>query len=99
MSALPPKADMCSAQADVRYVPIADISLFIRLPIDADVQRRYTAWNYKAAPRERRGYQFCRNYPIAFLTRSSVNGAWRKRLPVSAMTAFDTAGVINGVAI
>ena len=25
MSALHPKADMCSAQADVRYVPIADI--------------------------------------------------------------------------
>jgi hypothetical protein len=26
MSALPPIADMCSAQADVRFVPIADIS-------------------------------------------------------------------------
>ena len=26
MSALPPKADMCSAPADVRFVPIADIS-------------------------------------------------------------------------
>jgi len=25
MSALPPKADMCSAQADVRFVPKADI--------------------------------------------------------------------------
>ena len=25
MSALPPIADMCSAQADVRFVPIADI--------------------------------------------------------------------------
>ena len=25
MSALPPKADMCGALADVRYVPIADI--------------------------------------------------------------------------
>ena len=25
MSALPPTADMCSAQADVRFVPIADI--------------------------------------------------------------------------
>ena len=25
MSALPPKADMCSALADVRFVPIADI--------------------------------------------------------------------------
>jgi hypothetical protein len=28
MSALPPKADMCSAQAYVRFVPIADIALF-----------------------------------------------------------------------
>ena len=26
MSALPPKADMCSASRDVRFVPIADIS-------------------------------------------------------------------------
>ena len=25
MSALPPKADMCSATRDVRYVPIADM--------------------------------------------------------------------------
>ena len=25
MSALPPKADMCSANGDVRFVPIADI--------------------------------------------------------------------------
>jgi hypothetical protein len=25
MSALPPKADMCSALADVRFVPIADM--------------------------------------------------------------------------
>ena len=25
MSALPPKADMCGALADVRFVPIADI--------------------------------------------------------------------------
>ena len=25
MSALPPKADMCSARGDVRFVPIADI--------------------------------------------------------------------------
>ncbi len=27
MSALPPKADMCSAIRNVRFVPIADISL------------------------------------------------------------------------
>ena len=26
MSALPPKADMCSALSDVRFVPIADIA-------------------------------------------------------------------------
>ena len=26
MSALPPKADMCSALANVRFVPIADIN-------------------------------------------------------------------------
>ena len=26
MSALPPKADMCGAQAHVRFVPIADIA-------------------------------------------------------------------------
>jgi hypothetical protein len=28
MSALPPKADMCGATRDVRFVPIADIRLF-----------------------------------------------------------------------
>ena len=27
MSALPPKADMCSASRDVRFVPIADITV------------------------------------------------------------------------
>ena len=30
MSALPPKADMCSALAHVRFVPIADIRELIR---------------------------------------------------------------------
>jgi hypothetical protein len=30
MSALPPKADMCGATRDVRFVPIADILLLIR---------------------------------------------------------------------
>ena len=30
MSALPPKADMCSAIRDVRFVPIADIPPFKR---------------------------------------------------------------------
>ena len=29
MSALPPIADMCSALADVRFVPIADITILI----------------------------------------------------------------------
>jgi hypothetical protein len=38
MSALPPKADICSAKADVRFVPIADI-LFDYL-IGARKQRR-----------------------------------------------------------
>ena len=33
MSASPPKADMCSALGDVRFVPIADIEpRFIRSP-------------------------------------------------------------------
>ena len=31
MSALPPKADMCSAKAHVRFVPIADMPLFNHL--------------------------------------------------------------------
>jgi hypothetical protein len=29
MSALPPKADICSAVADVRFVPKADIALVV----------------------------------------------------------------------
>ncbi|MFZ0092717.1 MAG: hypothetical protein WAK97_02285, partial [Pseudolabrys sp.] len=32
MSALTPKADMCSALADVRFVPKADMSRFTRSP-------------------------------------------------------------------
>ena len=32
MSALPPKADMCSASGHVRFGPIADIACFIRTP-------------------------------------------------------------------
>ena len=31
MSAIPPKADMCSALGDVRFVPIADIRTSSRL--------------------------------------------------------------------
>ena len=45
MSALPPKADMCSALACVRFVPIADIARlspqFNRLPIRRDLCRLY----------------------------------------------------------
>ena len=40
MSALPPKADICSAQADVRLVPKADIARFIR-STRRDEQRRW----------------------------------------------------------
>jgi antibiotic biosynthesis monooxygenase (ABM) superfamily enzyme len=29
MSALPPKADICTAQANVRFGPIADIALWL----------------------------------------------------------------------
>ena len=35
MSALPPKADMCGAKRDVRFVPIADIGLGARRQRDA----------------------------------------------------------------
>jgi hypothetical protein len=34
ISAVPPKADMCSTQADVRYVPIAD-----KIRTKADISR------------------------------------------------------------
>jgi hypothetical protein len=99
MSAMSPIATkFCAQRNDAMCQKQTFLHSFDQL-IGAGEQRRYTAWNHKAAPRERRGYQFCRNYPIAFLTRSSVNGAWRKRLPVRAMIAFDTAGVISGVAI
>ena len=52
MSALPPKADMCGATRDVRFVPIADIAEFTRYIIgdgdqpwrhlDAEHSRRLT---------------------------------------------------------
>ena len=35
VSALPLKADMCSAQADVRYVPIADMTKFYSITTSA----------------------------------------------------------------
>ena len=35
MSALPPKADMCSARADVSFVPIADMAHITRLAMRA----------------------------------------------------------------
>ena len=41
MSALPPKADMCSALADVRFVPMADIGLQKERPPRAAVSPKY----------------------------------------------------------
>ncbi len=38
MSALPPKADMCSATRDVRYGPIADIMPITQSPLSAVVK-------------------------------------------------------------
>ena len=38
MSALPPKADMCSATRDVRFVPIADIASIILFRQDLPLQ-------------------------------------------------------------
>ena len=32
MSALPPKADMCGATRDVRFVPIADVTIMALVP-------------------------------------------------------------------
>ena len=40
MSALPPKADMCGALGDVRYVPIADIAYLFDHLVGAGEQRR-----------------------------------------------------------
>ena len=45
MSALPPKADMCSATRDVRFVPIADIDgLPVRLRSVLVFDRNYVAF-------------------------------------------------------
>jgi hypothetical protein len=41
MSALPPKADMCSATRDVCYGPIADIALFDDLVCAGEQRRRH----------------------------------------------------------
>ena len=98
MSALPPKADVCGANRHVCFGPEADIAAYsITSSTRASNAGDTTRTLDKAAPPER--CAALPNYPIAFLTRSSVNGAWRNRLPVRAMTAFDTAGVISGVAI
>ena len=40
MFALPPKADMCSALAHVRFVPIADMAALFDHPVCAGEQRR-----------------------------------------------------------
>jgi hypothetical protein len=47
MSALPPKADMCGATRDVRFVPIADI-----LPLIRSFRRRsdYSPILFSAGP-------------------------------------------------
>ena len=71
----------------------------LRLPPDHTVEARDSAAKSTAAPPRRAAMASLATYPRAFFTRSSVNGACRKRTPVSAIMAFDTAGVINGVAI
>ena len=40
MSALPPKADMCGALADVRFVPIADIRAFGSARVEKEAKMR-----------------------------------------------------------
>ena len=50
MSALHPKADMCSALAHVRFVPIADIALFDDL-IGAGERRQQNSAMRMAAAR------------------------------------------------
>ena len=44
MSALPPKADMCSAKRDVRLVPIADINVANWVPSKCQI-RKSRWWN------------------------------------------------------
>ena len=44
MSALPPKADMCTALAHVRFGPIADIDLFD----DRVSAKEESFWNFKS---------------------------------------------------
>ena len=77
MSALPPKADMCSALGDVRFVPIADIAL-IRSPRQrgsaepwrgGDVDRWRRRWRQKARRSSRS------------LTSTSVSGAVLVNIP------------------
>ena len=40
MSALPPKADMCGAKTNVRFVPIADITSVTRLLVSSYACKR-----------------------------------------------------------
>ena len=40
MSALPPKADMCGAKRNVRFVPIADIARYIAPPCSSPAERQ-----------------------------------------------------------
>jgi hypothetical protein len=45
MSALPPKADMCGALADVRFGPPADIAVFIHHTVEG--MRAYSKMAHK----------------------------------------------------
>ena len=80
MSALPPKADMCSATRHVRFVPIADIASFFDLV--GALQRR----------KKEIGKQTTR--PL-FSNATVRPCAWRL-LRVSAMQAVDAGGPLRG---
>jgi hypothetical protein len=74
MSALPPKADMCSAQADVCFVPKADIQPFI--------QSRRQRW-FAVAGRLTLGV----GRPIAPMSRTQVNACLDSHHPAAKNTA------------
>jgi hypothetical protein len=64
MSALPPKADMCSATRDVRFVPIADIQ-----SLALEWQNDQTPMNYcssfgSGTYWEQEGVQFLMKFPL-----------------------------------
>ena len=95
MSALPPKADMCSAHADVRFVPIADMAQTttainkggrqLRRPlISTQFQRKVPA-------------QFCMGgtIPLKFATSnaSTAAAAAAERGTAAAVAARQTTGI------